>query len=265
MANPENSEIIKREFSLSKNWKKYLFEFLMLLVAVFLGFVAENIREDFAERQQAIELAKSFYEELKNDSIMAETKVQNRLKKENSIRYLQKYFADSSLNNVPKIFSINFIYGIASRTPTNFKPRTVLLDQLSNSGAIRFFKNTQLKNLIGDLSVAIESFNEREAYESSVFTACMEPIMLNHMDFTFEEKLLSGRAIFKTLAAYEHNSEFIPFHLSQIEKINRQAIVNALGYYRLNGLEATRSIHLQRYVDVNTALLKELRKEYNLK
>ncbi len=261
----EKNKHSKKKKSPFKDWKKYLFEFIMLFLAVFLGFVAENIREDYAEKQQAKELARSFYEELKNDSIMAETKVQNRLNKENSIRYLQKYFADSSLNNVPKIFSINFIYGIASRTPANFKPRTVLLDQLRNSGAIRFFKNTQLKNLIGDLSVAIESFNERQAYESSIFTACMEPIMLNHMDYTFEGKLLSGHAIFETLIAYEHNSEFIPFHLSQIEKINRQSIVNSLGYYRLNGLEATRSIHLQRYVDVNAALLKELRKEYNLK
>ncbi|MFN9862267.1 MAG: hypothetical protein ACK55U_02550 [Bacteroidota bacterium] len=36
-----------------KNWRKYTFEFLLLFLAVFLGFVADNIREEYSERQQA--------------------------------------------------------------------------------------------------------------------------------------------------------------------------------------------------------------------
>jgi hypothetical protein len=52
----------------SKNWKVYLFEFLLLLMAVILGFFADNLREQYAERQQARAYVQSFYEDLKNDT-----------------------------------------------------------------------------------------------------------------------------------------------------------------------------------------------------
>ena len=32
-----------------KNWKSYFWEFLMLFIAVFCGFLAENLREPFKE------------------------------------------------------------------------------------------------------------------------------------------------------------------------------------------------------------------------
>src|SRR5215212_5505470 len=35
-----------------KKWGEYLLEFFMLFFAVFLGFVAENIREGFVERHK---------------------------------------------------------------------------------------------------------------------------------------------------------------------------------------------------------------------
>lgn len=54
---------------LSGNFKKYLFEFSLLFLAVFLGFFADGLREENSEKQLAYELAKSFYEELKNDCL----------------------------------------------------------------------------------------------------------------------------------------------------------------------------------------------------
>ncbi len=35
-----------------KKWTEYLLEFFMLFLAVFLGFVAENIREHIAEKER---------------------------------------------------------------------------------------------------------------------------------------------------------------------------------------------------------------------
>ena len=58
-----------------KNFWHYFFEFFMLFLAVFCGFLAENLREHRIEKDRAIELAKSFYDELKNDSATAVIKV----------------------------------------------------------------------------------------------------------------------------------------------------------------------------------------------
>jgi hypothetical protein len=255
----------EKSFSIARNWKKYTFEFLMLFLAVFLGFVTENIREDFAERRQAVELAKSFYEELKNDSVAVAAKVGARIKKEQAIQFMIDFFRDSSLTSSSKTLSVNFIYAITARTPIIFTPRTVVLEQLKSSGSLRYFKNDGLQKMVGDLFVAIDYIEVRQEYENEIFYNYMEPIMTTHMDFDFQFKLWgSGDGIFDRLTAYETSNEYIPFHLSQIEKVNRQSIINMLGYYHTNGLLSTRLIPFEQYQKVNAALLQELRKEYDL-
>ena len=50
----ENMEVHKHPHHVThkKKWAEYVLEFLMLFLAVFLGFVAENIRETSVERHQ---------------------------------------------------------------------------------------------------------------------------------------------------------------------------------------------------------------------
>src|SRR6185295_11473198 len=91
-----------------KKFGHFFFEFLMLFLAVFCGFLVENFREHKIENERATELAKHFYDELKSDSVTAVLKVTNRIRQENSLKYLMKYFKDSSLTNVSKSFAINF-------------------------------------------------------------------------------------------------------------------------------------------------------------
>ncbi len=94
----------------------------------------------------------------------------------------------------------------------------------------------------------------------------MEPIMINHMDFDFQHKLWQNSVnIFDRLEEYHNSDEYIPFAISQPDRINRQALMNALGYYHTNGLLSTRLIAFQKYAVVNAALLKELGAEYELK
>jgi hypothetical protein len=246
-----------------KNWKKYTFEFLLLFLAVFLGFLADNIREEYSERQQAKELARNFYDELKSDSVVAASKVAGRLKKEKALEYMVSFFRDSSLNTSSKALAVNFQWATTVRTPVIFTPRTVVLEQLKSSGSLRYFKSKELQKLVGDLSVAIDYLRERQQLEASVYKERIEPIMVNHMDFEFQYKLYSN-GIFDRLVAFENGNEQIPFHLSQIEKIDRKGYMNALSYYHTNNIKSTRLIPFKSYIEVNAALLTALRKEYNL-
>lgn len=249
----------------TKKWRKYLFEFALLFLAVFLGFVAENIREDYVEKQHAKSLAKSFYEELKNDSITVAVKYAGRVKKEKSLLYMVNFFRDSSLTTSSKTLSVNFIYAITARTPIIFTPRTVVLDQLKNSESLRYFKNNELQKMIGDLSVAIDYIETRQAYENSIFYNHIEPIMTAHMDYEFQFNVFTNEGIFERLTEYENNNEYFPFRLSQIDKINRQQLFNSLAYYHTNGLLSTRLIAFKQYREVNTRLLQLLREEFDLK
>src|SRR5665213_962016 len=50
-----------------KKWVEYLLEFFMLFLAVFLGFVAENIRENQVEKNRELEFIKSLTLDLRDD------------------------------------------------------------------------------------------------------------------------------------------------------------------------------------------------------
>jgi hypothetical protein len=50
-----------------KNFKEYFLEFLMIFLAVTMGFFAEQIRENFAQRSEEKEFIQSFYEDLSSD------------------------------------------------------------------------------------------------------------------------------------------------------------------------------------------------------
>lgn len=253
----------KSKKTLSRYLKKYVFEFGLLFLAVFLGFFADSIREENSEKQQAYELAKSLYEELRNDSVTVIAKIEGRLKKESAIEYMIAFLKESSLQASSKSLAINFLWATTVRTPVIFTPRTVILEQLKSSGSLRYFKNQRLQQLVGDLSVSIEYLRERQELEANVYTDYIEPMMINHMDFEFQRKLFST-GIFDRLASYESSNEYIPFHLSQPELINRIAYINALSYYHTNTIKSTRMIPFQSYVQANAALLKELRQEFKL-
>src|SRR4029078_1188981 len=52
-----------------KKFSHYLWEFLMLFLAVFCGFIAENIREHLVENKRAAQYAKVLIQDLVKDTI----------------------------------------------------------------------------------------------------------------------------------------------------------------------------------------------------
>ncbi len=260
-------EVHAHSHTARKKWTHYFWEFTMLFLAVFCGFLAEYQLEHKIEKDRAKELAKSFYEELKDDSAVMAQKVQIRLKTEKALSYLAKYFKDSSLNNLSKTFSLNFLYGIYFRTPSIFEPSTVVLEQLKNSGSLRYFKNEELQKLIGQLSVAIRNIYDRQELEFQIRIQYLNPIILRHYDYDFEEQLTHGQVddLFSVTTAYENNNEMIPFHFKSPAKFDKEEAINLMSFYGRAGLGATRRVHYKKYTDVNAELLKVLRKEYRLK
>lgn len=249
-----------------KRWTHYFWEFLMLFLAVFCGFLAEYQLEHKIERDRAKELAKSFYEELKNDSINVAIKYQNRIKQENAIQYLVKFFNDSSTVNLSKKFVINFHDGAVFRSPAIFEPRTVILEQLKNSGSLRYFKSNQLQQLIGDISVAIQNINDRHAIESFYRESYITPLLIKHYDVGFESATIrfGGMNLFENLVEYEKSQTIIPFFLKKAEVFDGSGAGNILGFFGIL-CRGSRTIQFQKYIEVNAALLKQLRKEYHIK
>ena len=250
-----------------KKWTHYFWEFLMLFLAVFCGFLAEYQLEHKIEKDRAKELARSLYEELREDSVNMEIRVQNRLRQEASLKWLMNYFKDSSLTNLSKTFSIHYLYGIHFRTPSLFEAQTAMLDQLKNSGSLRYFKSQKIQRLIGDLSAAILYIKDRQELETTVRVQLINPFTVAHYDYDFDARITKeGMLPFgEAVIQYEKSSEIIPFRLKHAKDLDREVTINMLGFLGMSGIRPTRQQHFQRYIDLNAELLKALRKEYKLK
>jgi hypothetical protein len=124
-----------------KNWKSYFWEFLMLFLAITLGFLVENQREHYIEHLRAKEFAKSLVKDLEND-----TSAINMQQKRGGI-YIT--ITDSLLrlskkplegrNAAEFSFCTRFMYWTA---PLLWNRTT--FEQVKNSGSLRYFSNFQL-------------------------------------------------------------------------------------------------------------------------
>ena len=264
---PESMEVHHHSHSHGKkNWKSNIREFLMLFLAVFCGSLAEYQLEHKIERDRAHELAQSFYEELKSDSLTASIKCENRIRQEKALQYLSKYFLDSSLTDVPKLFAVNFEYGISFRTPGVFEPKTAILEQLKSSGSLRYFKNEEFQSLVGDISIAIRNIYDRQALETSARIEYLNPLLVKHHDYEFWNTITKNQTVNFDVATknYENSNEIIPFNMRGVDKIDREFVSGCLFFYGLNAMQSTRTVHIQKYRELNAKLLQLLRTSYEL-
>ncbi len=129
-----------------KKFTHYLWEFLMLFLAVFCGFLAENIREHQVEHARAKQYAASLVKDLENDVIA--------IRRQNKLNVLYNSIVDSALHlSEGKLegraasqfaFYTRFCYWTA---PIVWSRAT--FDQVRNSGNLRYFQNYQLlKDLV---------------------------------------------------------------------------------------------------------------------
>src|SRR5688572_21508242 len=91
-----------------KGWKHYFFDFLMLFLAVYCGFLAENIRERRVEVERAEVLAKNLYKEILADSIVVQQMIAVRKIKESECSYFISYVKDSNLTILSNRFYRSF-------------------------------------------------------------------------------------------------------------------------------------------------------------
>jgi hypothetical protein len=248
-----------------KKWTHYLWEFLMLFLAVFCGFLAEYQLEHKLEKDRAGELAVSFYDELKGDSTEMQLVIKYRLRKDSSIMYLYDYFLDSNIKNLPKIFGINYTMAFMVNSPIIFEPHGAILDQLKNSGSLRYFKSKKLQVLTGELSVTIANLKARNEVEQDFFNELIMPFLIKHNDHQWIKKIRGNgqKLLRENLEDYKNDSVNIPFHLGNPEQFNKSETMNMIQTFLLI-IQTTRINQYKTYVDKNHMLLDELRKQYHL-
>lgn len=131
----------------NKNWKGYITEFLMLFLAITLGFFAENIREKYVESHREMEYMMPMVQDLKEDTSRLNQSIALSSVKANDMDSLirniyTKPYNDSSL----RVMYYLFRKYMAAGTDVSFSQRTI--DQLINSGNLRLIKDISISDSI---------------------------------------------------------------------------------------------------------------------
>ena len=250
-----------------KNWKSYLQEFFMLFLAVFFGFLAEYQLEHVIEHQREKEYALALYNELLDDSVVIANKVKIRLEKERDMDYLNSFFKDSNLAKTPKEFYPAFTTSFYLFNTYTFEPKDGILNQLRNSGSLRYFKSIELQKLFGDISVYINNIRSRNEQEYQYFASPLKPFLLKHFNFGWLDELRKEDAnsnILDLLNTYRKSDHFNEGKILNPDTFNRGEASNMIYFYK-QMLTSTRTLQMLNYINTNHQLLQMLRKNYSVK
>lgn len=129
---------------MKNNWKKYFLEFLMLFLAVTLGFFAESLRERQLENKHLQSYMQQMVENLKFDISRCENALKFNVNGSHILDSLRTEIDNAANGEVHenKLYYLYISSGNFSRVL--FKQSTIA--QLKNSGNLRLIENKELLN-----------------------------------------------------------------------------------------------------------------------
>jgi hypothetical protein len=145
--NPNNMEVHHHPdlHHKKKHFREYVLEFLMIFLAVTMGFIAENIREGITDHAKAKEYARSLYSDLKKDTAECNFHIRltnwRKLKIDSLINILE---SGDVKQNERMIYYLNAVL----KAKLHFKPIDATFQQLRSSGGFRYFENPEFYNLL---------------------------------------------------------------------------------------------------------------------
>jgi hypothetical protein len=168
-----------------KKWKEYVFQFFMLFLAVFCGFLAEYQLEQTIERHRESEYIASYINDLKLDTAQIQMRSRNIA---NTARGIDSLLTASK--DLDDIHSVRlFCYYYIKYVPTSILlvPNDGTIQQLKNAGGLRLIKNKQAVDSI----MLYDSYNkglegQGSRYRDNVIKG------LDASDFVFDWRTFDG-------------------------------------------------------------------------
>ena len=148
-----------------KKWTHYLFEFLMLFLAVSLGFLVENEREHYIENHRSEQYAEFLYNDLINDTFNLAGRtafMETAVASVDTLMTLLTSFKNDTAT-IAKIYELSgYVY-----SGVFFSATTSTMQQLKNSGSLRYFRDKELVRLFSQYDTDLQRLDavaERNAY-----------------------------------------------------------------------------------------------------
>ncbi len=168
-----------------KKWTHYFWEFLMLFLAVFCGFLAENFREHQVEHQREKQFMITLVEDLNEDIVVLNKQISDGISDVAQLDTLITIL--SNKNNTTQNSRLYYLGRTASRHDIfNYNNRTI--EQMRNSGGFRLVRKQQVAKLVMlyykqikllEMLEGIEK-NEEQEYRKSAIRV-FDPVIFNSM------------------------------------------------------------------------------------
>ena len=170
-----------------KKWTHYFWEFLMLFLAVFCGFLAENQREHLIEHQREEQYMNTMLEDLKADIPLLNSTIKDWNEVNKSIDSVTDAISfPLDRTDLPKVY--RHINGALNYWSFMYNDRTIT--QLKNSGGFRLVRNKTVANKI----IAYDQFNNDAA----------KNIAMQHNKFYENATALRSRVLLEEIISRIH-------------------------------------------------------------
>ena len=135
-----------------KKWTHYFWEFLMLFLAVSLGFYAENIREGILHKKEVKTQLNSMLSDLQSDNILLGSVTDRNSHSAQMADSLVELLHSDITNTAEIYFAARTVTANVGYYYTNSKS----FDQLKTAGLLRYIKNKDLLDSIGTYYVSFQ-------------------------------------------------------------------------------------------------------------
>ncbi|MEI2755827.1 MAG: hypothetical protein V9F46_05140 [Chitinophagaceae bacterium] len=198
-------EVHAHTHSPRKKWTHYLFEFFMLFLAVFCGFLAENVREHRIEHAREKKYIGSVLTDLRSDTSWMDKYMKDQqasIQAFDSVILLINKADKDSLEQKRLYYLIRMAIKLSSPNKINYSA----FDQIRNSGNLRLIRNQSTVDSISnyyftarDIEQLNETIMQRQAalveFEGNIFDGNVFHNMEDLNRFQFKEPVGQPRLI----------------------------------------------------------------------
>ena len=136
----ENMEVHHHPEVEKKGIKEYLLEGLMIFLAVFMGFIAENIREDYTEHQKAKAYAATMLADIKSDTSQLKSYIAYYTLANRNVDTLMSLLAKNDIKQVPT--GKLYFCGLWGGARNSFIPNDATFQQMKSTGSLQYFERS---------------------------------------------------------------------------------------------------------------------------
>ncbi len=129
-----------------KKWTHYFWEFLMLFLAVFCGFLAEYQLEHTIDHQREKEYAARLYKDIGQDTVIIKTAISDNDFVTSRIDTFRMMVETQSIESVPS--GSWYYYGRFGTRYFRVALQDATMEQLKSSGSMRYFKKNDVADAI---------------------------------------------------------------------------------------------------------------------